>query len=58
LPEYACTNVSANSTGSSPTIARTGVPSATARSQRSTKSPNILISVSPSRIPPWYMKYR
>src|SRR4029453_11327842 len=42
LPEYACKNVSANSTGSSPTIARTGAPSATARSQRSAKSPNIV----------------
>ena len=35
LPVYASANVSANSTGSSPTTARTGVPSAAARSQRS-----------------------
>src|SRR5579864_1673243 len=52
LPAYAWANVSANSTGLSPTIARTGVLSKAARSHRSTKSLHILRAVSPSRKPP------
>ena len=51
LPVYACAKVSVNSTGSSPTIARTGVLSTAARSQRSARSPYIVTRVSPSVVP-------
>ena len=52
IPLYACAKASANSTGSSPTISRTGVPSTAARSHSSTRSPIIVTEVSPSTTPP------
>src|SRR5690606_25514392 len=47
LPPYAAVNSSAKATGSSPTMSRTGVPSAAARSHRSAMSLNIRMNVSP-----------